>query len=265
MLPNVESFYDPSTGTVSHIVYECEGSPSAIIDPVLDYDIVSCRISTKSLERMIRFIERCRLSVEWVLDTHVHADHLSGAAELKRRIGGRTGIGQGLLDVQRIFGVTSEAGDYVGYDHLFEPDEAFRIGNLHARAIATPGHTLSDSAYLVGDALFAGDSLFMPELGSARCDFPGGDAQALYESIGRLLGLPDSTRLFVCHDYPQAGQPARVFTTIGEQRRHNIHLRDGVTESEFVALRTTRDQSLRAPALMSIVLPVNLRGGGLAE
>jgi glyoxylase-like metal-dependent hydrolase (beta-lactamase superfamily II) len=263
MLPQVQSFHDAATGTVSHIVYAGGGSTCAVIDPVLDYDAASGRTSTESLDRLLAFIGQQQLVVEWILETHVHADHLSGAVELKRHTGGTIATSERIADVRSLFSTTFDLAGEHGFDHLFGPDEVFTIGTMEARAILTPGHTPADTAYLVGDALFVGDTLFMPDLGTARCDFPGGDAQSLYASIRRLLALPESTRVFVCHDYPPAGRDVRFSTTIAEQRQHNIHVRDGIGESEFVALRTTRDRTLKVPALLFPAMQVNLRGGRL--
>jgi glyoxylase-like metal-dependent hydrolase (beta-lactamase superfamily II) len=263
MFPQVQSFHDAVTGTVSHVVHSGAGSTCAVIDPVLDYDAASGRSSTASLDRILAFIAEQQLVVGWILETHVHADHLSGAVELKRRTGGSIAMSERIADVRSLFSTTFDLADGHGFDQLFGPDEEFAIGTMKARAIPTPGHTLADMAYLVGDALFVGDTLFMPDLGTARCDFPGGDAQMLYASIRRLLTLPESTRVFVCHDYPPAGRDVRFSTTIAEQRQHNIHVRDDISESEFVAIRTTRDLTLKVPALLFPAMQVNLRGGRL--
>ncbi|MCP3715431.1 MBL fold metallo-hydrolase [Paraburkholderia sp. CNPSo 3281] len=263
MFPHVQSFHDAVTGTVSHIVYAGAGSTCAVIDPVLDYDAASGRASTASLDHILAFIGDQQLVVGWILETHTHADHLSGAVELKRRMGGAIATSARVADVRSLFSTTFDLADDHGFDCLFGPEEEFTIGTMTARAIPTPGHTPADTAYLVGDALFVGDTLFMPDLGTARCDFPGGDAQTLYASIRRLLALPESTRVFVCHDYPPAGRDVRFSTTIAEQRQYNIHVRDGIGESEFVAMRTTRDLTLKVPALLFPAMQVNLRGGRL--
>ncbi|WP_321930970.1 MBL fold metallo-hydrolase [Paraburkholderia guartelaensis] len=263
MLPQVQSFHDAVTGTVSHVVYASAGSICAVIDPVLDYDAASGRPSTASLDRILAFIREQKLLVGWILETHAHADHLSGAVELQRRTGGIIATSERIAVVRSLFSTTFDLADEHGFDHLFSPDEAFAIGPLRAHAIPTPGHTPADTAFLIGDALFVGDTLFMPDLGTARCDFPGGDARTLYASIRRLLALPESTRVFICHDYPPAGRGVRFSTTIAEQRQHNIHVRDGISESEFVAMRTTRDLTLKAPALLFPAMQVNLRGGRL--
>ena len=263
MFPHVESFYDPSTGTVSHVVYAGYGSPCAVIDPVLDFDAASGRTSTHSIERLAGFIEERCLDVQWILETHAHADHLSGASELKRRVGGKIGIGRGIVDVRSMFSATFDLAGEHGFDHLFAPDEVFSIGALRAQVLATPGHTPADVAFMIDDALFVGDTLFMPDVGTARCDFPGGNARLLYASIRRLLTLPKSMRVFVCHDYPSRGREARFCSTVGEQRKFNIHVRDGISESDFVEMRTTRDSTLKMPALLFPAMQVNLRGGRL--
>lgn len=263
MLPQVQSFHDAMTGTVSHIVYAGGCSTCAVIDPVLDYDAASGRTSTASLDRIVAFIGEQQLNVAWILETHAHADHLSGAVELKRRVGGAIAIGERIADVRSLFSTTFDLADEHGFDRLLGPDEELMIGTLRAHAIPAPGHTPADMAYLIGDALFVGDTLFMPDLGTARCDFPGGDARALYASIQRLLALPESTRVFVCHDYPPAGRDARFSTTIAEQRQRNIHVRDGISESDFVTMRTTRDATLKVPALLFPAMQVNLCGGHL--
>lgn len=265
MLPQVESFHDTVTGTVSHVVHAGTGSICAVIDPVLDYDAASGCMSMASLDRIIEVIAEHQLSVGWILETHAHADHLSGAAELKRREGGKIAIGASITDVRSLFSATFDLSGDHGFDHLFMPDEVFEVGALRARVLLTPGHTPADAAYLIGDTLFVGDTLFMPDLGTGRCDFPGGDARLLYASIRRLLALPETTRVFVCHDYPPAGREARVCTSVGEQRRHNVHVRDGISESEFVAMRTAKDQKLKVPALLFPAMQVNLRAGRLPE
>ncbi|WP_206997004.1 MBL fold metallo-hydrolase [Trinickia mobilis] len=263
MFPHVESFYDPSTGTVSHIVYAGYGAQCAVIDPVLDFDAASGRTSTHSLERLIAFVEERRLEVQWILETHAHADHLSGASALKRRVGGKIGIGRSIVDVRSMFSATFDLTGEHGFDHLFAPDEVFAIGTLQAQVLATPGHTPADVAFMIEDALFVGDTLFMPDVGTARCDFPGGNARLLYASIRRLLALPKAMRVFVCHDYPPHGREARFWTTVGEQRKFNVHVRDGICESDFVERRMARDSTLKMPVLLFPAMQVNLRGGRL--
>lgn len=268
MKPTVQAFFDPATWTVSYVVYEQPGSAAAIVDPVLDYDPKSGRTRTGSADRLLAFVREQGLRVEWILETHAHADHLSAAPYLRRQLGGRIAIGGEIRAVQDVFKRVFhlESGfrtDGTQFDHLFADGETFRIGNLEARAIATPGHTPACMAYQVGDAVFVGDTLFMPDVGTARCDFPGGDAHTLYRSIRRLLALPPETRLFMCHDYPPEGRAPAWETTVAAQRAGNIHVRDGVTEDTFVALRTKRDATLDMPVLILPSVQVNIRAGEL--
>ena len=269
MTAQLEAFYDPATSTVSYLVYQAAGGACAIIDAVLDYDSASGRTATTSAERIVQRVRQQRLEVQWLLETHAHADHLSAAAYLRERLGGRIGIGAGIRDVQqrfqRLLNLQPSLLDApLPFDHLFEPDELFRIGELQARALHVPGHTPADMAYQVeGDWVFVGDTLFMPDLGSARCDFPGGDAHQLFRSIRRLLELPATTRLFLCHDYPPEGRGPCWETTVLEQRQANIHVHDGVDEATFVAMRTARDGQLSMPTLMLPAIQVNLRAGQL--
>ncbi|MGB6054421.1 MAG: MBL fold metallo-hydrolase [Burkholderiaceae bacterium] len=267
MSPQVQGFHDPVTGTVSYVVYEAAGSACAVVDPVLDYDPKSGRTSTTAADRVIAFVEAEGLKVAWILETHAHADHLSAAPYLKQRLGGRIAIGANIATVQgvfkKIFNLEPEfRQDGSQFDHLFREDEEFAIGGLSARALFVPGHTPADVAYQVGDAVFVGDTLFMPDVGTARCDFPGGDAHALYRSVRRLLALPDATRLFVCHDYPQ-GRAPQWETTVAQQRAANIHVHDGVGEAEFVAMRRARDATLEMPNLILPSIQVNIRAGSL--
>lgn len=266
MHPQVRSFHDPATGTVTHVVYEKPGSACAIVDPVLDFDAKSGRTGTASVEKVADFVRAQQLRVEWILETHAHADHLSGAPWLRARLGGRIAIGAGITRVQGVFRKLfnlepSFAADGREFDHLFADGENFRIGELEARVLAMPGHTPACVAYQVGDAVFVGDTLFMPDVGTARCDFPGGSAVQLYRSIRRLLSLPPATRLFMCHDYPPAGREPRWETTVAEQREANIHVHDGVTEEAFVAMRTARDATLEMPHLILPAIQVNIRAG----
>lgn len=268
MRPLVQSFFDPVTGTVTHVVYEKPGAACAIVDPVLDYDPKSGRTATGSAARVAAFVREQGLQVEWILETHAHADHLSGAPWLRGELGGRVAIGRGITRVQDVFGrlFNLEPGfatDGRQFDHLFADGEAFRVGDLQAQALAVPGHTPACMAYRVGDAVFVGDTLFMPDVGTARCDFPGGSAPQLYRSIRRLLELPGDTRLFVCHDYPPAGREPRWESSVAQQRAGNIHVRDGVSEEEFVAMRTARDATLAMPTLILPSVQVNIRAGAL--
>ncbi len=268
MKPVVKAFFDPATWTVSYVVYEKPGSAAAVVDPVLDYDARSGRTRTTSADRLVAFVREQGLSVEWILETHAHADHLSAAPYLRQQLGGRMAIGGDIKTVQevfkRVFHLEPEfRTDGSQFDHLFTEGETFRIGRLEARALATPGHTPACMAYQIGDAVFVGDTLFMPDVGTARCDFPGGDAHALYRSIQRLLNLPADTRLFMCHDYPPEGREPAWETTVAAQRAHNIHVHDGVTEDGFVALRTRRDATLDMPVLILPSVQVNIRAGAL--
>lgn len=268
MKPRIEPFFDAATWTLSYVVYAAPGAACAVVDPVLDYDPRSGRTATRSAERLIEFVRARQLRVEWILETHAHADHLSAAPYIRRQLGGRIAIGERIRAVQGVFKkvFNLEAGfrlDGSQFDHLFADGERFRVGELEAEALHVPGHTPADMAYRIGDAVFAGDTLFMPDVGSARCDFPGGDARTLYRSVRRLLSLPGESRLFVCHDYPPEGRGPRWETTIAEQRSANIHLRDGVSEDEFVALRTARDRTLEMPNLILPSIQVNIRAGEL--
>ncbi|RIJ85527.1 MBL fold metallo-hydrolase [Ralstonia solanacearum] len=268
MSPQIAPFFDSETCTMTYVVHAGPGTPCAVIDSVLDYDPKSGRTRTGSADRVAAYIEANALRVEWLLETHAHADHLSAAPYLRNRFGGRIAIGERIRVVQGVFKPIfnlepSFRLDGSQFDHLFAADEAFRIGALEAKALAVPGHTPADMAYQVGDAVFVGDTLFMPDVGTARCDFPGGDARTLYQSIRRLLDLPPQTRLYMCHDYPPAGRAASCETTVAEQRRANIHVRDGVTEDDFVQMRTRRDATLAMPTLMLPSIQVNIRAGAL--
>jgi glyoxylase-like metal-dependent hydrolase (beta-lactamase superfamily II) len=268
MNPKVQPFFDPATWTVSYVVYDATGGAAAIIDSVLDYDPKSGRTRAGSADRLCAFVRAERLKVEWILETHAHADHLSAAPYLRAQLGGRIAIGEPIRAVQGVFRkiFNLEPGfreDGSQFDHLFTDGETFRIGRLEARALHVPGHTPADMAYQVGDAVFAGDTLFMPDVGTARADFPGGDARKLYRSIRRVLDLPPQTRIFVCHDYPPAGREPRWQTTVAEQRAGNIHVRDGTDEEAFVAMRTARDRTLEMPTLILPSIQVNIRAGEL--
>lgn len=266
IIPQVEPFHDPATGTISYVVHD--GARAAIVDPVLDYDAKAARTSTASADRIVALVEARGLRVDWILETHAHADHLSAAAYLKSRLGGRTAIGSDIRRVQQTFRGIYNLGDDVAvdgsqFDHLFEPGETFAIGKLEASVMHVPGHTPADVAYHVGDAVFVGDTMFMPDVGSARADFPGGDARTLYRSVRRLLSLPGATRLFMCHDYPPEGRGPRWETTVAEALASNIHLNAGVGEDAFVQMREARDRTLGVPALMWPSIQVNIRGGAL--
>lgn len=264
--PIVHGIFDPATWTVTYVVYEKEGSACAIIDSVLDYDPKSGRTSTESADKAIAFVREKNLQVQWILETHAHADHLTAAPYLKAQLGGQTAIGDHITAVQRVFkGVfnleASFKEDGTQFDHLLQMDETFAIGKLSAKALYVPGHTPACVAYQVGDAVFVGDTLFMPDVGSARCDFPGGCAKTLYASARKILSLQGNTRLFMCHDYPPEGRGVRFETTVAEQRAHNIHLHDGIDEAEFVRMRTARDATLAMPVLILPAVQVNIRAG----
>jgi glyoxylase-like metal-dependent hydrolase (beta-lactamase superfamily II) len=262
MTAQIQPFFDPATWTVTYVVHD--GRAAAIIDPVLDYEPKSGRTSTRSAERAIEFVRARGLRVEWILETHAHADHLSAAPYLRARVGGRIAIGERIREVQALFReVFNLEKELPAFDHLFAPGERFAIGALEAEAIHVPGHTPADMAYRIGDAVFVGDTLFMPDVGTARADFPGGDARKLYRSIRRLLALPPQTRIFVCHDYPPQGREPRWETTVAAERAGNIHVRDGVSEDEFVAMRTARDRTLEMPTLILPSIQVNIRAGEL--
>ena len=246
--PDITAFFDPATSTYSYVVRDPSSRACAIVDPVLDYDPAAGRTSHASAERLIAHVRQHDLQVEWLLETHVHADHLSAAIFLQRELGGCLAIGARITQVQAKFSGLFNLGeafpvDGRQFEHLFEDGESFRIGALECRALHTPGHTPACMTYLVGDSAFVGDTLFMPDYGTARCDFPGGDARQLYRSIQRLFALPDATRLFMCHDYTAPGRDEhRCETSVGEQRRHNVHVREGVDEEAFVAMRQQRDR-----------------------
>jgi glyoxylase-like metal-dependent hydrolase (beta-lactamase superfamily II) len=266
MTPTVASFFDTQTSTVSYVIYEKPGSACAIIDSVLDYDPKSGRTRTTSADELITFIQDKELRVEWILETHAHADHLSAAHYLKKVVGGKIAIGAAITDVQNVFkGIFHLEPEFRPdghqFDHLLNDGETFSIGELTAVAMSVPGHTPACMAYRVGDAVFVGDTLFMPDVGTARCDFPGGNAHTLYQSTRRLLSLPPQTRLFMCHDYPPAGRSANWETTVAEQRAKNIHVHDGVSEEEFVKMRTTRDATLDMPTLILPSVQINIRAG----
>ncbi len=268
MNPQVMSFYDPATFTFTYVVYDCDGGSAAVVDPVLDFDPVSARTSTASADRVLEFVRAHRLTVDWILETHAHADHLTAAAYLKRETGGKVAIGGGITQVQErfkaLFGLEPEfATDGSQFDRLFADGDTFEIGDLEARVIATPGHTDDGLTYLIGDAAFVGDTVFAPETGTARVDFPGGDARKLYRSIRSLFDLPEGTRLFLCHDYPPVERTARAESSLEEQRQGNVHVGQGADEEAFVRMRTERDANLAAPKLILPALQVNIRAGEL--
>ncbi|MBB4065375.1 MBL fold metallo-hydrolase [Gellertiella hungarica] len=268
--PEVTAFFDAATNTVSYVVRDPASRSAAIIDSVLDFDYAAGRISYESADRIIDFVRANDLAVEWLIETHVHADHLSAAPYLQEALGGRIGIGAGIRTVQDTFGKIFNEGtaferDGSQFDHLFSDGETYRIGSLLGKALHTPGHTPACMTHVIGDAAFVGDTLFMPDGGTARADFPGGDARMLYRSIRRILDLPPETRLFMCHDYGPGGREIRWETTVAAERADNIHVRDGVSEDEFVAMRTARDATLSMPKLIIPSIQVNMKAGALPE
>jgi glyoxylase-like metal-dependent hydrolase (beta-lactamase superfamily II) len=265
---SVQPFFDALTGTVSYVVADKQTGQAAIVDPVLDFDLKSGRTGTHQVEQIVAYVRAKGLQVQWILETHAHADHLSAACLLRQRLGGRIAIGERIRQVQATFKKLYNLGqDFVAdgaqFDHLFKDGEAFHIGGVQARALLVPGHTPADMAYVIDDAVFVGDTLFMPDVGTARADFPGGDAGTLYRSIRRLLDLPPDTTMYVCHDYPPAGREPAWETSVAVQRNGNIHVHDGVSEEAFVAMRLARDAALDVPALLLPSLQVNIRAGQL--
>ncbi len=265
----VATFFDEATNTASHVVHDPASGRGAIIDSVLDFDAAAGRTSTGSAEAIVDHVERHGLGIDWVLETHAHADHLSAAPFLRARLGGRLAIGRSIIAVQETFGRIFNLGaefrrDGSQFDTLFDDGTVFQVGGIPALALHVPGHTPADMAYVVGDAVFTGDTIFMPDYGTARADFPGGDAARLYRSIRRLLSLPGETRLFLCHDYQAPGRDSFAWeTTVAAERAGNVHVRDGVSEAEFVAMRTRRDRTLAMPKLILPSVQVNIRGGRL--
>ncbi|MGN8081392.1 MBL fold metallo-hydrolase [Variovorax sp. 22077] len=264
----IQGFFDAATGTVSYVVWEHAGRHAAVIDPVLDYHFRSGHTGTASADRLLAYLREHALQLEWILETHAHADHLSGARHVQQHAGGKIAIGENIRVVQATFGKLFNferafLPDGSQFDHLFKDGEVFRIGEIEVTAWLVPGHTPADMAYLVDGAVFVGDTLFMPDLGSARADFPGGDARQLYASMRRLLELPPETAMYVCHDYPPASRQPGWQTTVAQQRAHNIHVRDGIGADEFVAMRTARDATLDVPTLILPSIQVNVRGGRL--
>lgn len=265
--PHVKAFFDEPTNTVSYVVSDPATKKAAIVDSVLDYDPKSGRTSRAGADVIIAFVKEQGFEVEWLLETHVHADHLSAAPYLKEKIGGTLAIGSNIRTVQDVFGKVFNAGtefqrDGSQFDRLFEDGETFRLGSLEASAIHTPGHTPACMTYVIGDAAFVGDTLFMPDYGTARCDFPGGDAAMLYRSIRKIFALPDETRMFLCHDYKAKGRDEYAWeTTVGAQKAGNIHVHEGISEDEFVKMRTARDATLAMPTLILPSVQVNMRAG----
>ena len=268
MNPTVHGLFDPATWTVTYVVYDQPGGSAAIIDSVLDYDPKSGRTRTTSAEKVVSFVREQRLTVRWILETHAHADHVSAAPWLRKQLGGQIAVGGNIRTVQgvfkRIFNLEAEfQTNGSQFDHLFEDGERFAIGAIEGEVMSVPGHTPACVAYKVGDAVFVGDTLFMPDVGTARCDFPGGDAHTLYRSVRKLLSLPSDTRLFMCHDYPPNGRPVAFECTVADQRARNIHVNDSVSEDQFVQMRTKRDATLDMPVLILPAVQINIRAGQL--
>lgn len=268
--PEVSGFFDPETNTISYVVKDPNSNACAIIDTVMDIDYAAGRISNGSANEIIRHVQENGLKVEWLIETHAHADHLSAAPYIQRKLGGKLGIGENIKIVQEVFGKVFNEGtefqrDGSQFDRLFKDGDTYQIGTMRAFAMHTPGHTPACMTHVIGNAAFVGDTLFMPDGGTARADFPGGDARQLYRSIKKVLALPGEMRLFMCHDYAPGGRDVRWETTVAEERANNIHVRNGVTEDEFVAMRSARDQALGMPKLIIPSIQVNIRGGQLPE
>jgi len=266
--PQIHGLFDATTWTVTYVVHQGSGTACAIIDSVLDYDPKSGRTKTESADRVIEYVKSNHLIVAWILETHAHADHLSAAPYLKQNLGGKTAIGDHIAQVQdvfkEIFNLEPEfKTDGSQFDHLLANEELFQIGDLIGKVLYVPGHTPACVAYEIGDAVFVGDTMFMPDVGTARCDFPGGDAKTLYASVRKLLSLPPQTRLFMCHDYPPNQREVAFETTVAEQREKNIHVHDGISEAQFVEMRTQRDATLEMPVLILPAVQINIRAGEL--
>ncbi len=267
---DVRHFYHPPTGTLSYVVSDARTGSAAVIDPVLGFDVVSGRTDSRPPQEIVEFICDHSLRLEWILETHAHADHLSAAQFIKDAVGGSIAIGDGVRTIQAHFALLFNLQLPAGtgghsFDRLFHDGDPFDVGDFECRVLATPGHTNDSITYLVGDAAFVGDSLFMPDIGTARCDFPGGDAGLLYDSVQKILALPDGTRLFMGHDYPPEGRTLRYETTVAQQKKSNIHVADGVTRKDFIALREKRDATLSLPALLLPAIQVNIRAGRLPQ
>jgi glyoxylase-like metal-dependent hydrolase (beta-lactamase superfamily II) len=266
--PQVRAFFDEATNTASYLVWDPAACEGAVIDPVLDFDYHGGKASTASADKILAAARDAEIRILWVLETHAHADHLSAAPYIKLKTGAKVGIGEHIRDVQKIFRPVFNAMDVSGdgseFDHLFADGEGFALGLLPVEVLYTPGHTPACVSYKIGDAVFVGDTLFMPDYGTARADFPGGDARALYRSIRKILALPPQTRIFVCHDYKAPGRDAFAWqTTVEEERTRNVHVREGVSEDEFVAMRMKRDATLSTPTLLMPSIQVNIRAGKL--
>ena len=264
----VKGFFDEETSTISYVVYDMTSKKCAVIDSVLDFDFSSGTIDYHNAEKIISFIEKMKLDLEWLIETHVHADHLSASPYIQKKLGGKIGISEKISDIQNIFGKTFNAGtefqrDGSQFDRLFKDNDEYKIGSIKCKVINTPGHTPACTAHVIGNSIFVGDTLFMPDLGSARADFPGGDARELYRSIQKILSYPDDTLIFVCHDYPPTSRKVEWVTTVGEQKKKNIHVKTSIGEDEFVKVREARDKTLNMPKLIIPSIQVNMRAGNL--
>ena len=264
----IKGFFDEETSTISYVIYDMTSKKCAVIDSVLDFDFSSGSIDYHNAEKIISYIEKMKLDLEWLIETHVHADHLSASPYIQKKLGGKIGISEKISDIQNIFGKTFNAGtefqrDGSQFDRLFKDNDEYKIGSIKCKVINTPGHTPACTAHVIGNSIFVGDTLFMPDLGSARADFPGGDARELYRSIQKILSYPDDTLIFVCHDYPPTSRKVEWVTTVGEQKKKNIHVKTSIGEDEFVKVREARDKTLNMPKLIIPSIQVNMRAGNL--
>ena len=264
----IQNFFDKQTSTLSYVVYCNLKKKCAVIDSVLDFDYSSGSVDYLNADKIISYINKNELELEWLIETHVHADHLSASPYIQKRLGGKIGISEKISDIQDIFGKTFNAGtefqrDGSQFDKLFNNNDEYQIGKINCKVIHTPGHTPACTAHVIGNSIFVGDTLFMPDLGSARADFPGGDARELYRSIQKILSYPDETELFICHDYPPSTREVTCSTTVGEQKKKNIHVKTSISEDEFVKIRENRDKTLNMPKLIIPSIQVNMRAGNL--
>ena len=265
---HIKGFFDDQTSTISYVVHDNIEKKCAVIDSVLDFDYSSGDIDYVNADKIISYVDQNKLNVEWLIETHVHADHLSASPYIQKKLGGKIGISEKISDIQNIFGKTFNAGtefqrDGSQFDKLFKDNDEYKIGNINCKVINTPGHTPACTAHVIGNSIFVGDTLFMPDLGSARADFPGGDARQLYRSIQKILSYPDETRIFVCHDYPPSSREVKWSTTVGEQKENNVHVKTSILEDEFVKIREAREKTLNMPKLIIPSIQVNMRAGNL--
>ena len=265
---HIKGFFDDQTSTISYVVHDNLEKKCAVIDSVLDFDYSSGDIDYVNADKIISYVDQNKLNVEWLIETHVHADHLSASPYIQKKLGGKIGISEKISDIQNIFGKTFNAGtefqrDGSQFDKLFKDNDEYKIGNINCKVINTPGHTPACTAHVIGNSIFVGDTLFMPDLGSARADFPGGDARQLYRSIQKILSYPDETRIFVCHDYPPSSREVKWSTTVGEQKENNVHVKTSILEDEFVKIREAKDKTLNMPKLIIPSIQVNMRAGNL--